>query len=451
MMPYKLEKKSDGWHVINTDTGDDKGKSASRAMAVGHMRRLYQVESGAKQMYMAPGQIMPDDANYDVLGGTDTQACANCQFFDSPDDCLIVCGDISPTGICDNWHEQVDMSMAPVPVEVTNWGDKASAGPGGIKEWFTNLFNGKTDVAPAPVGLRPIHMTKDLDGRMRATMVFSNNFEDRHDQIIPEVVHTEYINWVERTKLYPEFQIWHLGTKSRWGQADLVTRVGHFTLASGLVDPDKEELAQAFADDSNTGISNGYYALYADAGKKEFAAWWPYEISALPVVASANVWMGAEHVLIGEGFLMKPEHKSLLQAKGLDGAFIDALEADILARGTTVEAAGVASKEVAVTEPVVAAAEPNDLVAQLGALIDSKLAPLNTAISELQEGQKALAKSEDDKIADTILARAGAAQGFKATEAVTNIGTPEGESEEMAFDWLAKDLASVLKSNGVAQ
>jgi len=50
-MPYKLFKKNGKVCVKNSDTGESKGCSDNRAMAVKHMRRLYMVEGeGKKEM-----------------------------------------------------------------------------------------------------------------------------------------------------------------------------------------------------------------------------------------------------------------------------------------------------------------------------------------------------------------------------------------------------------------
>jgi len=48
-MPYKLTKKGDQYCVKNSDTGETKGCSDSRKMAVAHMRKLYMVESESRK------------------------------------------------------------------------------------------------------------------------------------------------------------------------------------------------------------------------------------------------------------------------------------------------------------------------------------------------------------------------------------------------------------------
>lgn len=48
-MPYKLKKQNDRYCVVNSDTGESKGCSDNRKMAVAHMRKLYMVESESKK------------------------------------------------------------------------------------------------------------------------------------------------------------------------------------------------------------------------------------------------------------------------------------------------------------------------------------------------------------------------------------------------------------------
>ncbi len=458
-MPYILKQQGDKFCVFNKTTGENKGCSPDKASATKHMRLLYGIENGSISNksftgYMDEFQYDQEQVNYRPLSNTENTACANCQYFDSPDGCYLVQGDVSPTGLCDEWKAQIKVTPQPIPVEVTNW----SAGVKGIKEWFSNLFD-KPATAEPPVGFRPIRLTKDLDGTTRATIVFSNNFEDRHDQIIPEVVHNSYIEWADRTKLYPEFQIGHLGTKSRWGQADCVTRIGNFTLASGPVDSGKEAIAEALANDPETGVSNGYYALYTE-DRKEFLAWYPYEVSALPLVASANVWHGNEHILIQEGFLMKPEHKALLTAKGVDPNMLTEIENDILAQGARVTASGIAAKSDDGAGDTAPAAQVNNdpiTATALTTVLTTVLAPFANRLSKLEQGQQSLEavgkKSKDDLIADEILARVGGLpQGFKATESTDNLATPEligGEPIDQGFDWLGKDIDAALAAGGL--
>ena len=54
-MPYDIRKTSDGYHVFNQQTGEDKGKSATRSKAEAHMRALYAHEPRAMS---SPGMKM---------------------------------------------------------------------------------------------------------------------------------------------------------------------------------------------------------------------------------------------------------------------------------------------------------------------------------------------------------------------------------------------------------
>lgn len=449
-MPYAVRKRGDEYDVVNTDTGESKGKSKSRAAAskLLHANTKELEYSGAVWEH----QISKDAAGYDPLGGTDKEACANCHWFDSPDGCLLVSGDVSPTGLSNLWRAVEEYTPTPIQVEVTNWGEKSIGKAEKIKQWLSNLFVERPSQDAPPVGFRPIYMTKEVNGQTRATLVFSNNFEDRHKQIIPEVVHTDYIEWANRTGLYPEFQVWHKGVKSRWGQADAIVRIDHFTVATGLVDPGHEELAESFANDPNTGVSNGYYALYTP-NYKEFMMWYPFEISALPATEAANVWMNDDHILVDEGYIMKPEFKAILQAKGLNDEFITQMEADIIARGATVEAAGVASKEVAA--PPAAPTVGAELATLFGTMLDAKLNPVIEQISKLEQGQKDLEGGIQKAVETELTAKIGTLpQGYKATESGTNIASPQDTVNgapvgTMDQNWLGTELDKLLKSAGV--
>ena len=47
-MPYQIEKSGSSWIVKNKNTGESKGKSVSKEMALAHMRALYANEPKTK-------------------------------------------------------------------------------------------------------------------------------------------------------------------------------------------------------------------------------------------------------------------------------------------------------------------------------------------------------------------------------------------------------------------
>lgn len=452
-MPYEMRKQGDKWCVLNQQTHENKRCLDTRDMALRYMRALYAAEPGSKAMdclcdscFVELGfkavwstayiNSLPDSSFAYIEPGCDTKSCRHFPYKDA-------------NGKIDLPHLRNALSRAPqspfgtkampklkAAASRMGVGEKDYSKSDMVRDWVTDLFSLDS---VNPTGFRPIRLTNDSDGQLRATIIFSNNFKDRHGQIIPEVVHNEYIAWADRTGLYPEFQLWHLGSKSRWGQADMTSRIGNFTFCSGPVDPGKESLAERLASNSQVAVSNGYYALYTP-DRKEFIAWWPYEVSPLPAGEAANIWLASEDYIIeSEAFTLHPDHKALLIGRGVPEAFLDELEKDILARGTQTTNAGVASKEVS--------PETQAILEAVGIVLEQKLTPINTAISELQQGQKSLeARDFSDQIKAQI---ASLPQGFKATESNTNSaeGVPEGIDPKT--QWLAGQLDDILKNAGV--
>ena len=63
-------------------------------------------------------QISQMAAGYNPVGGTNTEACANCQFFIAPSRCSVVSGTISPTGHSNMWRAEEAYAPAPIPVTI---------------------------------------------------------------------------------------------------------------------------------------------------------------------------------------------------------------------------------------------------------------------------------------------------------------------------------------------
>ena len=136
----------------------------------------------------------------------------------------------------------------------------------------------------APVPLNDtFHFYKDGD-RVRFVAIYSNCFKDRQGEVITSVAHKDYVSWVDETKNYPDLWLWHSGPSSKWGKADFVDYVDSFAIASGLVDKDKEYIAEELAKQS-IGVSHGFKAL-VDAGT--IIRYRTFEISPLPTESSAN-------------------------------------------------------------------------------------------------------------------------------------------------------------------
>lgn len=346
---------------------------------------------------------------------------------------------------------EVDVGNANSPVGSRLFIGKKSIGDI-AKDWISGLFKGEPNYdynqVPDPQNLRPIYLTKDNKGKVRAHIIFSNNFKDRHGQTIPEVVHTEYIDWANKYKQNLEFQIWHRGSKSKWGESDLVTRTGHFTIASGPVDPDKIVLAEALASDPNTGVSNGYYALYGP-GKKEFLMWFPYEVSALDSNHVANRFMNYQaydNVVEGE-IAMTPQEKQILIERGVKSEFLDGLDEAVKNRGAAVVSSGVAFKSED-GQPSLMAQQLTELITTV---MDAKLAPIQAQL--IEQGQKSYMTKEDlSTELDSLFASKAQQfqQGFKASESTTN--HPQGKfdgSDDMNNPWLGNQIDAILQASGI--
>lgn len=82
-------------------------------------------------------QVSQAQAGYDPLGATATQGCANCQWFLAPGRCVVVAGDISPTGNSALWRAKTPASepvflvqIVDAPIDTTS-AAKESALPDG--------------------------------------------------------------------------------------------------------------------------------------------------------------------------------------------------------------------------------------------------------------------------------------------------------------------------------
>lgn len=98
------------------DKGGDDCESSAFAQANGVVKvkaTRKDLDDIAKNMpwRLVEHQVSQLDAQYKPTGGNQINSCANCQFFVSPDACLVVSGDISPTGVSDYWHQRVDSAL----------------------------------------------------------------------------------------------------------------------------------------------------------------------------------------------------------------------------------------------------------------------------------------------------------------------------------------------------
>lgn len=344
-MPYPISKNKDGQYCVNGKCYDDK------ADAVKYQRALYanskdmpmhsetkedakpkpkpmpkpkpkpkgnyatedEVEFEGKyydDYYEPASKIDPADerANYGPLRGSDTEACANCQWFNPKSaGCDIVWGDIVATGYCDLWLKMPgEYEPKPIPVVVVEGKETPIVGedstgqeifPEGtvvankardpisgskILTWLKNTFGVKQEEPLDGFGFKSLSNNKWVS-------YYTNSFQDKSKQILSEKAHDQYIEWVDKGLIpYPELWWWHVpGT--RHGEAQWLGRVGHIVIAAGEYDDTPR--AQAFRKEYE---QNPYKVSHTFGFPPEarelgvYDAYFTVEISPLPAGKECN-------------------------------------------------------------------------------------------------------------------------------------------------------------------
>lgn len=369
-------------------------------------------------------QVPQDDANYSPFGATGGKGCATCQFFISPDTCLVVAGDISPVGISKYYTPVVEYTQEPLLVTIVG-GDKEQTTPAeSIISRFTKFVKGL--VSTTPESVPPFRIEKTLDG-YRTYYIYSNNFKDAHHQIISEAAHKEYVAWVDQTKLYPEQHLWHAGPLSRFGSIDCIDYVDGFMFATGMVDPDKHHIAEALKEKQDElATSHGFYGLI-EPQTQIYNLYRVFEIGPLPVGAEANKWTSIGVDLVHKENMMPftPAKKAFLKdiAK-LSDTQITAMETSLKDLSGTLKAQNIEFKEEAITGEQPAAVEGAPDAAVVAANTAATAEGNTLIIGSIAEMTKALAG----------LAQLVQSQGTAFTKEITDLKTAQTKSAEQIVE-----------------
>lgn len=315
-------------HVYNgaSEAGDDDGKAIRKANGVikrGNAGKSLDWDD-AHQVFNR--QVSKGDAAYTALGGlTGGEACANCQWFVSPDGCILVSGDIVPTGKSKFWTAEEVWEPEPMRVIVVE--DEDSEKGKERSEWrlgsvVREVMEGlglkvNATIPPPAAGLpltpadRPtlyasstplpdgnrFLATKDAEtGLPRLTFWVSNNFRDRDNppEILSAAAHQDFVRWAGEKDYHPEAWLWHTpGT--RWGQVDWMDYADGFLIESVLADKGMEHVAEALAADPTIRVSHGYVIPVGGRSLDDFSVltqYRQYEISPLPAGKEANELTG---------------------------------------------------------------------------------------------------------------------------------------------------------------
>lgn len=290
--------------------------------------------------------------NYTMLSSMPGQACANCIFyrstgFDGVDwpHCHIVADwpkPIEPTGWCNEWRAtpEPDLTVDPIPVVIVELDDDKATKTGildTIKNAAQNILNPEQ---PA------FQVFKTKTGRKGWVARYTGKFLDRHDEILADISHKEYVERVQKGLVNPpELWTWHAkGTKH--GNALVVWKSGGFNLAAGLFD-ESEEGEQAFNYyQKNAGKIKLSHMFHYPSIAKVSGVYYAYntvEITTLPDGAEAFPYTSFEEI---ETMSLPEAAQNMIRDMLGEDALRRALAADSKAESDTkkLEASGVAWK-----------------------------------------------------------------------------------------------------------
>lgn len=325
----------------------------------------------------------------------------------------------------------------------------------GSSNWVVGLLRGKAPIPPAPPVQRAktgvsVLLTKQIVNgvaRTRVLMRVSNNFKDRHKEIITEDAHKEFVAYVDtHPEKMPEFWIWHMkGT--RWGQADWLSYdasgdSGGFLVASGLVDEGFEPVAQALALLS-PGVSHGFVGVSV-TDKALIDVYRSFEFSPLPVDKAANMWTAMMLAKEAELPLPADKKKFLIEDLGVPETVVARLEAenkslaDMLGKDL-----GIVYKEAETPAPVVEPTPPTPAppavagsftLDDIRGVVEGAVGPLAARLDGLETKQKELEGGIQGGIEKLLgTPTPGVPNGHVATKSEENkVDPPAGAAED---DW----------------
>lgn len=265
-----------------------------------------------------------------------------------------------------------------------------------------------------------IVIQKDKTGNYRAVMWPSNNFIDWDGDIISEVAHKEYVEWVNKNMEYaPLFMTWHKPGTMRKNRVDFVGYENGFLLMSAPLEL-KEAAALLKAQTlTDIGMSHGTLALERDSkDPRVVTKYRMVEVSDLPLKNAANPFTDFETLLKEADMSKDLDTKAYLATILGSEEEADKFIAKAGIKQKALQDAGVESKEKQetpdVTEPVKATVDVEAITAQVFERISKELdvEGLNSYLSDLQESAakvpvleslvKELAKDQSEKVAEMI-------------------------------------------------
>lgn len=413
----------------SVESGDDEETAFKKAN--GSVKEKGYVDSWD----MHERRVDQGNAQYNSIGGlSGGQACANCNWFVSPDGCVIVNGDISPTGKSNFWLAQQTYEQTPIPVTIikdaegTNISSAASSDaeqkPGLIEVFIAKVksFGAslRPSVAQEHAGVRSGIVFYKSDEGIRFFARASNNYKDKHKEIISAAAHNDYVNWAEKQATYPDLLLWHVPS-ARVGAVDWMDYADGMLCASGIVDKAYEPIAEKLAN-QEVGVSLGFFGIpNADGVYERYRA---FEMSVLPLANAANPW--TSFTLLENDMAFSEQRKTWLTEKmGVSADTVQAWEAETTKAAESLKALNIEYKAEEATSITDELREQQTVIVKLAeaikTLTDNQIA-LDTQNKSLEAQVK---KSQDEVVAAAITAKVAPTGATAPTERTDNVVNKE--------------------------
>lgn len=301
---------------------------------------------------------------------------------------------------------------------------------------------------------------KGIDGKNYWFAWVTNKWLDRHDQIITNEAHKEFLQYLdENPEDAPELWVWHTPGTAReyraswWDYAN-----GFFVYCGELTD---EEAEQYEDEDDNIGMSHGFYVLQYDFEKRHIMKYRTFEVSELPRDMAANPYTYFETIQeentkmfdskrrqylvnrFGEDTVAKLEgdtesrEKALLDLgvsmKQIETDWQEAYEKELserIAKASEASAEKIVKSVVGELAEVLNMEELQKTLTDLFAEVDA-LKEKVKAVEGLKEEVAHLKETEDTKIANAITPIQPINWGRSATTSKSNIVVEDDLEEEV--------------------
>ncbi len=369
-----------------------------------------ELETGAKwddcnmPMPTMPMKINQDDprVQYGPLLGTDTQACANCQWFSARNaSCGLVWDDIVATGLCKLWLAKPTLNELQVPIPVVIVEPPATGSAelpppiekkeSRIMAWLKQTFGKKTDEPLVGSGFKALPNNKWVS-------FYSNSFEDKAGEIFTEEATDQYIEFLDMGLIpYPDLLYWHvLGTKH--GQAEWIGREGHINIAVGSFD-DTPMAALFRKEYEKTPHRTSHTYAHPKAGRDEnghYVSYFDVELSPLPAGKEANEWTSFIDIKELKTMPITPDKRAKLEAilgKELAAQTLDTastMSAELEAIGLKwKDAEGLPSVDQDARDAIKEVATANKAAIELSQkAVTDVLTTIQTGIKAIQDGEE---------------------------------------------------------------